>query len=166
MIFHAGVIGGVHVQQLQRRVDNRGWLIELHRNDEQSHDVAMQYASLTHPGVARGPHEHREQTDLFAFVGPGTFCLQLWDLRKASPTYETLQTLFVGEANRASVLVPPGVAHGYRNISDCPGLVINMPDRLYAGHGRESPVDEIRHEARLHVATSDMRRSWGTTESS
>jgi dTDP-4-dehydrorhamnose 3,5-epimerase len=27
-----------------------------------------------------------------------------------------------------------------------PGWVINMPNKLYAGKGRQEPVDEIRHE--------------------
>ena len=43
--------------------------------------------------------------------------------------------------------MPPGVVHAYRNLSRAErGLVLNYPDRLYAGTGRREPVDEIRHE--------------------
>ena len=98
------------------------------------------------PGVTRGPHEHREQSDFFVFFGPGDFKLYLWDSRRDSPSYKCVQTLVVGESNPQAVLVPPGVVHAYKNISAVPGLVFNAPNRLYAGWGRAEPVDEIRHE--------------------
>jgi len=44
------------------------------------------------------------------------------------------------------MVVPPDVVHGYKNISDVDGLVVNCPDRLFAGWNRSEPVDEIRHE--------------------
>ena len=47
-----------------------------------------------------------------------------------------------------TVLVPPGVVHAYRNVSEENGLVFNVPNRLYAGWGKKEPVDEIRHEDR------------------
>jgi dTDP-4-dehydrorhamnose 3,5-epimerase len=44
------------------------------------------------------------------------------------------------------MIVPPGVVHGYRNVSDRSGWVFNAPNRLYAGPGKRDAVDEIRHE--------------------
>jgi dTDP-4-dehydrorhamnose 3,5-epimerase len=44
------------------------------------------------------------------------------------------------------VVVPPGVVHGYKNISDRDGMVLNYPDKLYKGWGKKEEVDEIRHE--------------------
>jgi dTDP-4-dehydrorhamnose 3,5-epimerase len=44
------------------------------------------------------------------------------------------------------VTVPPGVVHGYTNVSDEDAWVVNFPNRLYAGAGKREPVDEIRHE--------------------
>ena len=103
--------------------------------------------SATLPGVTRGPHEHVDQTDGFAFVGPSDFQLVLWDTRPESPTRGRRRVVVVGESNPAAVWIPPGVAHAYRNIGDVPGLVFNGPNRLYAGWGKKDPVDEIRHEA-------------------
>ena len=51
-----------------------------------------------------------------------------------------------GRIARAIVIIPPGVVHGYRNLSDRPGLVCNFANRLYRGPGRCEPVDEIRFE--------------------
>ena len=55
-------------------------------------------------------------------------------------------TLFVGEDNPKSVLVPKGVVHAYRNIGQAAGIVINCPNRLYMGEGKREEIDEIRHE--------------------
>lgn len=68
---------------LVRHADQRGWLIELYRSDKLAAEQLpmMSYVSQTAPGVARGPHEHAEQTDCFAFIGPGDFKLYLWDSR-------------------------------------------------------------------------------------
>ena len=109
----------------------------------------MAYVSQTLPGVARGPHEHVEQTDFFGFVGPGEFTLYLWDIRVDSATWGKRIRTVVGETNHRSVIIPPGVVHAYKNTGDVPGWVFNAPDRLYAGEGKRAPVDEIRHEQRL-----------------
>ena len=44
------------------------------------------------------------------------------------------------------ILIPPGIVHGYKNISEDLGMVINYPDKLYKGWNKEEEVDEIRHE--------------------
>ncbi len=141
-------IDGVLVRTLSRHEDERGWLSELYRSDEWDHRVAMCYLSWTHPGKARGPHEHIEQSDCFAFLGPGMFRLYLWDAREESGTYLKRMCLDVGEDNPVTVRVPPRVVHAYRCISDTKGLVVNLPDRLYGGEQRKEKVDEIRHEDR------------------
>ena len=40
-----------------------------------------------------------EQADFFAFIGPGEFCLYVWDARPDSPTSGNMQKLLVGESN-------------------------------------------------------------------
>ena len=49
---------GVKVRKLKKYTDTRGWLIETFRADElpEGFKPAMGYISLTHAGVARGPH--------------------------------------------------------------------------------------------------------------
>lgn len=148
--FRRGEIAGVILKPLIRHTDQRGWLAEIFRQDEMDPAIfpAMSYVSMTRPGITRGPHEHVDQTDLFAFVGPGTFRVVLWDTRQDSPTYGVRQAVTAGREHPMVVVVPPGVVHGYRNISEEEGLVFNAPNRLYAGPGKREPVDEIRHEDR------------------
>ncbi len=148
MHFVEGKIEGVEFRLPTIRVDGRGWLIELFRADELPPEALpqMAYVSETSPGVARGPHEHREQSDCFAFIGPGDFRIYLWDARPDSPTQGHRVSRDVGAQDRQLVLVPPGVVHAYRNIGSTPGWVFNAANKLYAGVGRREPVDEIRHE--------------------
>lgn len=141
-------ITGVAWKPLRKYHDSRGWLCELFRHDEvpaEFHPV-MAYISMTEPGIARGPHEHVAQADFFCFLGPGNFKVYLWDNRPQSPTYRARQTDIVGADKPMALIVPPGVVHAYKNISNEPGLVFNCPNKLYAGQGRKEPVDEIRHE--------------------
>ena len=147
-MFRAGEIEGVVFKQLKRFSDHRGWLVELYREDElpEANHPVMSYVSETLPGVARGPHFHHDQSDLFAFVGPGTFKLYLWDAREGSPTYQNKHVTLVGEGNLATVIIPPGVVHAYKNVADRPGWVFNVPNRLFAGKNKKEPVDEIRYE--------------------
>ncbi len=140
-------IDGCLITPLKKFADARGWLTEFFRQDELPsalHPV-MGYLSMTHPGVARGPHEHRDQTDLFVFFN-GAFRLYLWDTRRDAPTFGHRQVMDLGEANPTVAIVPPGVVHAYRNVGEHDALIINCPNQLYAGEGKQESVDEIRHE--------------------
>ena len=149
MSFINGIISDVIIRDLTKYQDNRGWLMELFRNDviAEEYISVMSYISQTEPGIARGPHEHRNQADLFCFIGPSTFRLYLWDARKNSPSYGHRMVFDSGEQKPQAVIVPAGVVHAYKNIGLIPGWVINLPNRLYAGKGRKEIVDEIRHES-------------------
>jgi dTDP-4-dehydrorhamnose 3,5-epimerase len=139
------IMPGVFVRELGKHSDARGWLAELYRDDElpEGFEPTMGYVSVTKPGVARGPHEHRDQTDGFVFLS-GTFRLYLWETREGHE--ENAVAMDVGESAPIFVTVPPGVVHAYKNVGDADAFVLNFPNRLYAGWGKKEPVDEIRHE--------------------
>lgn len=162
----------VYLRLLPTHTDDRGSLTEMLRIDEfpkspekpsqldnpLSPHMAyyplsprMAYLSWTHEGQVRGPHEHKEQFDYFVFAGPGVFELYLWDNRRP-PGHKDYDGIYVIvgdpevlEAKPAAVIVPPGIVHGYKCVKG-PGLVINMPTRLYKGWKQKEEVDEIRHE--------------------
>jgi dTDP-4-dehydrorhamnose 3,5-epimerase len=146
--FQQGEIKDVVVRDLRKFNDRRGWLTELFRSDQLDAEFfpAMAYISSTSPKVARGPHEHVDQADLFCFIGPSNFKLRMWDNRPDSPTFRNVMTLIVGADDPKAVVVPKGVVHAYQNVGDVEGIVINCPNRLYMGQERREPVDEIRHE--------------------
>ena len=140
------MIEGVIVKKLNKYEDERGWLGEIYRDDEADYRPAMAYVSHTKFGIIRGPHEHEKQSDFFVFAGPGDFELHLWDRRVGSPTQSEYFKEIFGESNPASVIVPPGVVHGYKCVTETGGLSINLPDKLYRGKGKKEEVDEIRWE--------------------
>ena len=141
-------INGVKIIPLKKWEDERGWLCELWRSDEidPAEMPVMTYLSVTKPGVARGPHEHVHQTDMFGFLGPSTFELHLWDNRESSESFGSYESYKFGVEEPTVVYVPPGVVHGYKNIGSEDGAVINCPNKLYSGEGKKEEVDEIRHE--------------------
>jgi len=95
---------------------------------------------------ARGPHEHLYQADYFCFIGTSAFQVYLWDNRKDSHAYKEKMTILAKEGSQLIVIVPPGVVHAYKNIGNKDGMVLNFPNKLYAGAGKQEKVDEIRHE--------------------
>ncbi len=144
-----GQIEGVVIKNLVKHVDERGFLVETFRIDEVPENLhpVMSYVSYTEPGITRGPHEHKQQTDVFSFIGPGNFMVKLWDNRDDSKTYGNYMTFFAGEDKPLTVIVPPGVVHGYKNVSKTTrGMVLNYPDKLFMGWDRQEDVDEIRYE--------------------
>ena len=149
MKFKNGEIEGVIVKKLTRVSDERGYLIETFRTDNLPNKLKpmMSYISYTKAGIARGPHEHEEQTDIFCFMGPGNFKIKLWDNRENSKTFGNYTELIGGKDNPIQLIVPPGVVHGYKNISeDEIGMVMNYPDKLYGGLNKKEKIDEIRCE--------------------
>lgn len=150
-MFRDGDIEGVFIKKMETYADNRGWLGELFRKDDAILTLiqgnsefypAMSYISITNPDVVRGPHEHREQTDYFCFLGKFRLCL--WDNRKDSPTHKNKKIF--ENADRLIVVVPPGVVHAYKNTGEKDAIILNFPDRLYGGWNKEEKVDEIRYE--------------------
>ncbi len=140
------MIKGVKIIKINKFEDARGWLAEIFRNDEIDYGPAMVYISLTKLGIIRGPHEHKKQSDFFVFIGPGDFELHLWDARDNSSTKDEYLKVEAGEKNPMTVIVPPGVVHGYKCISKNGGYSINLPDKLYKEERKKEEIDEIRWE--------------------
>lgn len=141
------MLEGVILKELNKNLDSRGWLAECFRSDELNmlHLPVMSYVSMTLPQISRGPHEHLFQTDYFCFFN-SLFKVHLWDNQKTSKTYGHESIFYLGEANPAILIVSPGIIHGYKNVGDKEGLVLNFPNKLYRGLGKKESVDEIRHE--------------------
>ena len=149
MKFKRGEIGGVAIDKLIKFSDERGFLVETFRVDNLPDNLqpVMSYVSYTRPGIARGPHEHLKQTDIFCFMGPGNFRIKLWDNRRESKTFGYSMKIVGGEDNPIRVIVPQGVVHGYKSISkETDGMVLNYPNKLYRSWDKKEEVDEIRHE--------------------
>jgi dTDP-4-dehydrorhamnose 3,5-epimerase len=133
-------IDGVWIKPLSVIPDERGRLMEILRSDDEGFlKFGQVYVSTTYPGVVKAWHLHKVQDDNFCCV-KGMVKLVLFDGRDDSPTKGTVMEHFIGEHNPVLVLVPPGVHHGWKCISERESIVINIPSEPY---NRESP-DEYR----------------------
>ena len=95
-------IQGVHIKKLKVVSDERGWLMEILRcDDELFQKFGQVYLTTAYPGVVKAWHYHKKQTDNFTCVH-GMMKVALYDARADSPTYKTLMELFVGEKNPLS----------------------------------------------------------------
>jgi dTDP-4-dehydrorhamnose 3,5-epimerase len=136
-------IDGVRTKPLKLIPDERGWLLEILRNDEPQifSKFGQVYVSATYPGVIKAWHYHKRQVDNFACVA-GMVKLVLIDTRSGSPTEGAVNEFFLGSLNPTLVQVPNLVYHGWKCISNEMALVINVPTEPY----HYSEPDEFRLE--------------------
>lgn len=139
------LIDGVRIESLQVYPDDRGFFTELARlgkglaakmipDDSRKIQISL---TLTYPGTIKAIHYHSEQTDLWAPVS-GMLQVFLYDLRRNSPTFGAINTIFVGRFQPWEILIPPGVAHGYKALGIEPIQLVYFTDRHY------NPADELR----------------------
>lgn len=135
-------IQGVRTKPLRVLPDERGWLMEVLRGDDEIfRKFGQVYVSATYPGVVKAWHYHERQIDYFACVA-GMVKLVLVDTRADSSTRGVVNEFFIGTQNPLLVEVPNLVYHGWKCISTEPSLVLNVPTEPYA---YERP-DEYRIE--------------------
>lgn len=137
------MIHGVRTKMLKVIPDERGWLTEVLRADDELFSRFGQvYVSATYPGVVKAWHYHKVQIDHFACVA-GMVKLVLIDTRENSPTNGAVNEFFLGSQNPMLVQVPNLVYHGWKCISPEPSLVVNVPTEPY----RYADPDEYRVDA-------------------
>jgi len=92
-------IDGVNLKDLKVVPDERGWLMEILRCDDDIYQQFGQvYMTTAYPGVVKGWHYHKKQTDNFTCLH-GMMKVALYDAREDSATYENIMEIFVGEKN-------------------------------------------------------------------
>jgi dTDP-4-dehydrorhamnose 3,5-epimerase len=125
-------IQGVRTKPLRVLPDERGWLMEVLRGDDEIfRKFGQVYVSATYPGVVKAWHYHERQIDYFACVA-GMVKLVLVDTRDDSSTRGVVNEFFIGTQNPLLVEVPNLVYHGWKCISTEPSLVLNVPTEPYA----------------------------------
>lgn len=125
------MIDGAVVKQLKVIADERGYLMEMLRNDDPVFErFGQSYITACYPGVVKGWHYHKKQTDHFVCVS-GMAKVVLYDSRESSPTHGQVQEFFMGEKNPILLKIPPYVMHGFKAIGTETALIINVPTEPY-----------------------------------
>ena len=125
------MIKGVETKKLRVIPDERGWLMEILRCDDNIFEKFGQvYVTTAYPGVVKAWHYHKKQTDNFTCI-KGMMKVALYDGRKDSPTYKELNEFFIGEKNPLLIKVPPFVYHGFKAIGDEIAYFLSIPTLPY-----------------------------------
>jgi len=149
------MIDGVRIKRLTMIPDERGRLMEiLRRDDDLFERFGQAYITTAYPGVVKAWHYHKRQTDYMAPI-VGMFKVVLYDARETSPTHGAIEEIFAGEYAPALIVVPPNVYHGFKNIGQEEGIVLNLPTEPYnADHPDEFrlPPDSLPDGRRYNWA--------------
>ena len=110
---------GIFVKTFNKNVFN-----ELNLNFE----IRESYYSISKKNVIRGmhfqlpPHDH----DKLVFVPKGAIIDVVVDVRKKSPTFGKYISVELSELNKKSIIIPKGLAHGFKSLFDETITVYNV----------------------------------------
>ncbi|MDQ0883803.1 dTDP-4-dehydrorhamnose 3,5-epimerase family protein [Peribacillus sp. V2I11] len=149
------MIEGVKVKKLIKHCDDRGFFAELVRDDEPEllSRFGQASCSMSYPGVIKAFHYHEKQDDLWFFPS-GNAQVVLFDLREGSSTKGETDVYYMGEENPIMLLIPKGVAHGYRVLGQKPATILYFTTESY------NPIDP--DEKRINWDDSEIGFSWET----
>ena len=126
------MIEGVKIKELKvhpdipdrdEDVNKPGFLMEVLRNDENLLGKFGQTTfTVAYKDTIKAFHYHEKQDDLW-FVATGKAMIVLYDLRQNSPTKSETQVIYAGQDDYKVILIPTGVAHGYKVLSAEPVLL-------------------------------------------
>lgn len=125
------MIEGVKTKELRVITDERGWLMEILRVDDEIFEKFGQvYLTTAYPDVVKAWHYHKKQTDNFTCI-KGMMKVALFDGREDSPTYKEVNEFFIGDKNPLLISVPPLVYHGFKAIGTETAYFLSIPTLPY-----------------------------------
>lgn len=130
-----GRIAGVWLKRLRIYADDRGLLAELARIDEPYlgagfEALAQTTLTMSYPGVIKAFHWHRHQDDAWVCL-TGMIQAVMHDLRQDSETFGLTEQYCLGELNPLMLVIPRGVAHGYRVLGAEPAWIVYHTSAVY-----------------------------------
>jgi len=150
------MIEGVKTKKLKVIPDERGRLMEMLRSDDELFITFGQvYLTTAYPGVVKGWHYHKKQTDNMV-VAKGMMKIVLYDAREESATKGEVNEFFMGIHNTILLQIPPFVFHGFKCIGEEEAMVINCPTETF---NYEDP-DEFR----VDPHENDIPYDWGRAD--
>ena len=132
-------IEGVEIVELKRFNDDGGSMTELGRLDQGIHKqlpgfvVRQVNYSVLEPLAIKAFHLHTRQTDVWYVPPSDKILLVLADCRSGSKSEGRIRRYVLGDGNSKLVRIPPGVAHGCRNLRPAtPSVIVYFVDVLFS----------------------------------
>jgi len=142
-------IEGLEIVTLKRFNDDGGSMTELVRLEDgrvqglKGFKALQVNYSVMEPLAIKAFHLHTRQTDVWYVPPSDKLLLVVADARKGSPTEGLVQRIVLGDGNSRLVRIPPGVAHGAKNLRPAtPSVIISLVAVQFS-------VGEDSDEARL-----------------
>lgn len=128
-------IEGLQILPLRRFNDDGGSMTELGRLSDghlagaEGFVVRQVNYSVMEPQAIKAFHLHQRQTDVWYVPPSDKILLVVADVRADSPTEGLVQRIVLGDGNSRLVRIPPGVAHGARNLRHAaPSVIVYFVD--------------------------------------
>jgi len=143
MIFKRTGIQGVHLLELERIADERGFFARLWSQAEfAKHGIDSPFVQGNlsfNPrlGTLRGMHYQlppQEETKIVRCTMGAIFDVAV-DLRRDSPTFQQWVGAPLTAENREMLLIPPGCAHGYLTLTENTEVTYQMSAYYAPQHG-------------------------------
>lgn len=125
------MIVGSSVRSLLVHTDDRGRLFEILRcDDPEFQRFGQVYLTTARPGIIKGWHLHRIQTDHFCLID-GRARFVLYDDRPGSLTLGQIDEILCEGTAPQLIVIPPLVYHGFMNVGDRDAICLNCPTEPY-----------------------------------
>ena len=100
------------LKNIEKHTDERGWLVEILRDDEIKEEIRQVYFSASKPGAIRGNHYHKRKVEWFSVVkGKAKLVLEDNESNKR-------EELILSDDTPAIVKIMPNITHAIQNIGD------------------------------------------------
>ena len=159
------MIDGVKIKKLIVRDDipdrdediaKPGFLMEVLRDDDELLSKFGQTTfTVAYKDTIKAFHYHEKQDDLW-FVATGKAMIVLYDMRDDSKTKGETQVIMAGKDDYKLVVIPIGVAHGYKVLSDEPVSLFYHTTKSYDPNEPD--------EKRMAYDDKEVGFNWNRTE--
>lgn len=140
-IYKPPTINGSKLMELTPNLDGRGDVIELWSEPWiESQGIVRPkhcYQSATDYCVTKCWHLHAVHIDQFT-VTRGKLQVVMVDTREGSPTFGHVNSVFLGTERPRFLMIPPGVMHGWKALTQPEVIVVNFQSEVY------DPKDEFK----------------------
>ncbi len=125
-------IHGVALREVKNVPKNSGMLTEIYRSDWdlESGLIDQVFQVCLAPGTISEWHMHQYTTDRI-FINQGMIQIVLYDGRENSTTFGHINEFKLGVYRPGLVIVPAGVWHAVRNITNETSCLLNLVDKAY-----------------------------------
>jgi len=122
----------------QPEVEPGSFLEILRSSDGLMEKFAQCNFGIAYKGTIKAFHWHKKQDDLW-FIASGKATVVLYDQRLDSKTRGRTDIIYAGADDYKLIVIPKGVVHGYKVLSDDPCLLFYLVTEEY---DRQNPDEE------------------------